>query len=59
LEQFRTASVLVRQEVGRAADPAVVLVTGRIRIACVEMDGIKTRAVPTPLREALAGFVLS
>lgn len=58
IEQIRPASLIFHQEVVSADDPSYIYVTGRIRIACVDMDGIKTRAVPPPLRDALAGFAL-
>lgn len=54
VEQLKRASVSLRQEVRRGGIEGELLVTGRVRVACVETAGFRPRALPESLRRLLA-----
>lgn len=55
VETLGNASMVFVQSVVDAASPAQVLVTARVKVACITMDGIKARPIPARLRAALSG----
>ncbi len=54
VEQLKRASLTLRQEVRRGRVEGELLVTGRVRVACVETTGFRPRALPESLRRLFA-----
>lgn len=53
VEQVGSASLVFRQSVANAQRPELVYVSGLVKVACITMDGIKARPIPTKLKEDL------
>ncbi|MBI2380029.1 MAG: tol-pal system-associated acyl-CoA thioesterase [Gammaproteobacteria bacterium] len=53
VEQVGRASMEFVQSVVNAADPSIVYVSGRVKVACISMDAIKVRPIPEALRGLL------
>jgi acyl-CoA thioester hydrolase len=53
VEQAKRASLTLRQEVRRGSRDGELLVSGRVRVACVDMAGFRPRAFPDEFRRLL------